>query len=75
MSETPVSDTLTLYSETLLAKAQELIAKKEFSIAVAVAPMACELSAGRAISRAFTEKGIAGMFYSTRAKSGHRAAH
>jgi hypothetical protein len=46
------------YSETLLAKSHDLIAKGEFSIAVVVAHMACEISAERAISRAFAEKGI-----------------
>lgn len=50
--------TITPYSETLLDKAQELIAKGDFSIAVVVAHMACEISAERAISRAFAEKGI-----------------
>ena len=47
------------YAETLLAKAQELIARDEFSIAVVVAHMACEISAERAISRAFAQKSIA----------------
>jgi hypothetical protein len=50
--------TITTYSETLLAKAQELIAKGDFSIAVVVAHMACEISAERAMSRAFVEKGL-----------------
>lgn len=50
--------TITPYSETLLAKSQELIAKGEFNIAVVVAHMACEISVERAISRAFVDKGI-----------------
>jgi hypothetical protein len=50
--------TVTPYSETLLAKSQDLIAKGEFSIAVVVAHMACEISAERAISQAFVSKGI-----------------
>jgi hypothetical protein len=50
--------TVTPYSETLLTKSQDLIAKGEFSIAVVVAHMACEISAERAISRAFADKGI-----------------
>jgi hypothetical protein len=53
-----LSLTVTPYSETLLAKSQDLIAKGEFSIAVVVAHMACEISAERAISRAFVDKGI-----------------
>jgi hypothetical protein len=50
--------TVTPYSETLLDKARELIARGDFSIGVVVAHMACEISSERAISRAFTEKGI-----------------
>jgi hypothetical protein len=57
--------TLTLipYEEPLLAKAQELITKGDmtkgdFSIAVVVAHLACEISAERAILRAFAAKGI-----------------
>jgi hypothetical protein len=46
------------YPEALLTKAKELIATGDFSIAVVVAHMACEISAERAISRAFAEKGI-----------------
>jgi hypothetical protein len=46
------------YSEALLATAQRLIADGEFSIAVVVAHMACEISAERALSRAFAAKGI-----------------
>ncbi len=46
------------YSEALLAKSQDLIAKNEFSIAVVVAHMACEIGAERAISQAFMDKGI-----------------
>jgi hypothetical protein len=52
------SHTVTPYSETLLAKSQDLIAKGEFSIAVVVAHMACEISTERAISRAFADKDI-----------------
>jgi hypothetical protein len=50
--------TITLYSETLLDKARELIAMGDFNIEVVVAHMACEISSERAISRAFAEKGI-----------------
>ncbi len=50
--------TLTRYEETLLTKAHELIATGDFSIAVVVAHMACEISAERAISHAFAAKGI-----------------
>ena len=46
------------YAETLLAKAQELITQGDFSIAVVVAHMACEISVETALSRAFAEKGI-----------------
>ena len=46
------------YPEKLLITAQDLIAKGEFSIAVVVAHMACEISVERAISRAFKAKGI-----------------
>jgi hypothetical protein len=46
------------YPEALLTKAQELIAQGDFSIAVVVAHMACEISAERAISRTFADKGI-----------------
>jgi hypothetical protein len=50
--------TIIPYSETLLAKTKEFIARGDFSIAVVVAHMACEISAERAISRAVVEKGI-----------------
>lgn len=46
------------YPERLLTAAQDLIANGEFSIAVVVAHMACEVSAERALSRAFVTKGI-----------------
>ena len=46
------------YPEKLLTAAQNLIEKGEFSIAVVVAHMACEISVERAISRAFKAKGI-----------------
>jgi hypothetical protein len=46
------------YPEKLLTTAQELIEKGEFSIAVVVVHMACEISVERAISRAFKAKGI-----------------
>lgn len=46
------------YPEKLLTAAQDLIEKGEFGIAVVVAHMACEISVGRAISRAFKAKGI-----------------
>ncbi|MGO9845092.1 MAG: hypothetical protein ACLPKT_00370 [Methylocella sp.] len=49
---------LTRYSETLLTKADELITKGEFGLAVVVAHMACEISAELAISQAFAAKGI-----------------
>ena len=46
------------YPEKLLATAEDLIEKGEFSIAVVVAHMACEVSVERAISREFESKGI-----------------
>jgi hypothetical protein len=49
---------LTRYEETLLTKAQELIAAGDFSLAVVVAQTACEISAERAISQAFAAKNI-----------------
>jgi len=53
-----VTGVVITYPEALLRKAQELIATGDFSIAVVVAHMACEISAERAISRAFAVKGI-----------------
>jgi hypothetical protein len=50
--------TVTTYSEALLAKSQDLIAKNEFNIAIVVTHMACEIAAERAISRAFAAKGM-----------------
>jgi hypothetical protein len=46
------------YPEKLLTVAQDLIAKGEFSIAVVVAHMACEIGVERALLRAFKAKGI-----------------
>jgi len=46
------------YPEKLLTAARDLIDKGEFSIAVVVAHMACEISVERALSRAFKAKGI-----------------
>jgi Nudix N-terminal len=46
------------YPEALLTKAQELIVNGDFSIAVVVAHMACEISVERAISQAFATKDI-----------------
>ena len=46
------------YPEALLTTAQGLIARGDFSIAVVVAHMACEISAERALSRTFAAKGI-----------------
>jgi hypothetical protein len=46
------------YPEKLLNAAQDLVEKGEFSIAVVVAHMACEISVERALSRAFKAKGI-----------------
>ncbi len=53
-----VTLTVITYPETLLTAAQSLIASGEFSIAVVVAHMASEISAERALSRAFTAKSI-----------------
>jgi hypothetical protein len=53
-----VTGVVITYPEALLTKAQELITTGDFSIAVVVAHMACEISAERAISRAFAVKGI-----------------
>ena len=50
--------TLIRYEETLLTKAQELIAAGDFSIAAVVAHTACEISAERVISQAFAAKSI-----------------
>ena len=46
------------YPEKLLTTAQDLIEKGEFSVAVVVAHMACEISVERTISRAFKAKGV-----------------
>jgi hypothetical protein len=58
MMGSAVTLTVTRYEDTLLAKAQELITTGEFSIAVVVAHMACEISAERTISQAFARKGV-----------------
>jgi hypothetical protein len=50
--------TVTPYAETLLVKSRELIDRRDFSIAVVVAHMACEIAAERALSRDFETKGI-----------------
>jgi len=53
--------TITRLEDALLTKAQELITKgdkDDFRIAVVVAHMACEISAERAILRAFVARGI-----------------
>lgn len=63
------------YPEAPLTKSQELIVNGDFSIAVVVAHMACEISVERAISRAFAEKGIGYLeesveeFYSSRGRA------
>ena len=44
------------YPEALLATARGLIAEGEFSVAVVVAHMACEIGAERALSRAYEAK-------------------
>jgi len=46
------------YPEKLLTTAKDMIEKGEFSIAVVVAHTACEISAERAIYRAFKAKGV-----------------
>lgn len=46
------------YPEVLLNTAQSLITDNEFSISLVVAHIACEISAERALSRAFAAKGI-----------------
>jgi hypothetical protein len=46
------------YPENLLSTAKNLIDNGEFSIAVVVAHMACEISTERALSQAFSAKGI-----------------
>lgn len=46
------------YSETLLAKSQELIDKGDFNIAIVVAHMACEIQAERVLSKEFLDKGL-----------------
>lgn len=46
------------YPEALLTAAGNLLAAGEFSIAVVVAHMACEISAERALSRAFKAKAL-----------------
>lgn len=53
-----VTGVVITYLEALLTKAQELIATGDFSIAIVVAHMACEISAERAKSRALAVKGI-----------------
>jgi hypothetical protein len=47
------------YPERLLQLAGSLLADGEFSVAIVVAHMACEISAERALSQAFKAKGIA----------------
>lgn len=46
------------YPERLLTTAKNLIDNDEFSIAVVVAHIACEISTERAISKAFAAKGL-----------------
>jgi hypothetical protein len=46
------------YPEKLLTTAKDLIEKGEFSVAVVVAHMACEISVERAIYKAFKAKGV-----------------
>lgn len=50
--------TLTPYEDTLLVKAQELITNGAFDLAIVVAHTACEISAERAILRAFAARSI-----------------
>ena len=52
----PAATRVTAYPEALLAIARGLIADEEFSVAVVVAHMACEISVERALSRAFAAK-------------------
>lgn len=49
---------LITYPEALLTTAERLISEGQFSIAVVVAHMACEISTERSLSRAFTANGI-----------------
>lgn len=51
--------TVTPYEDALLSKAQELITAGNYDVATVVAHMACEIGAERAISQAFTAKGVA----------------
>lgn len=68
--------TVTPYEDTLLSKAQELIKAGNYDIATVVAHMACEIGAERAISRAFTARGIADLEDSVSALfSGNNLAH
>jgi hypothetical protein len=46
------------YPEALLTTAKDLIVNGQFSIAVVVAHIACEISTERALSQAFAAKGI-----------------
>lgn len=58
MSSATASVTVIPYSETLLAKSQELIDKGDFNIAVVVAHMACEIAVERVMSEAFMKRDI-----------------
>jgi hypothetical protein len=44
------------YSETLLATAADLIRTNQFSIAIVVVHMACEIATEKSISKAFADK-------------------
>jgi hypothetical protein len=48
----------TSYPEMLLAEAQDLKSRQQFSLAVVIAQMACEISVERAISKAFATKQV-----------------
>ncbi len=57
VSGTAQADVIT-YPQTLLSTAQGLIDQGQFSIAVVVSHMACEIAVERSFSEAFVSKGI-----------------
>jgi hypothetical protein len=54
----PVDSTIITYPQKLLSLAQRLIGEGEFSIAVVVAHMACEVATERSLTEAFVKAGL-----------------
>lgn len=53
-----VHDVLITYPQTLLSIAQSLIVNSQFSIAVVVSHMACEIATERSLSESFIRRGV-----------------